>query len=62
MLDISLGGARLHCPGPCAPGDMVELRVCSLTTCARVMWRRGDRMGVRFSRVLAEREIDSLFD
>lgn len=61
VLDISLGGARLHCAARCAPGAAVEVSACAVTVRGRIMWRVGDRLGIRFDRLLGDGEIDSLF-
>lgn len=48
VLDISRGGARLHCPLPTEPGSPVILRWETHFWRGVIAWSAGDKCGIRF--------------
>jgi hypothetical protein len=52
--DLSPEGARLDGRDPPPPGDDVFVIVGPYDTMARVMWRAGDKCGIRFDDIVAE--------
>ena len=60
MLDVSIGGAKLHCPAPLAIGASVVLAWAEEERVAHVAWIAGARCGLRFRIPLAADQIETL--
>ena len=60
ILDVSVGGARLHCTTRVSRHEQVELVAEALSTRAHVVWARGDRVGLCFDRLLSDPELQQL--
>lgn len=57
VLDLSRGGALIHCHGRHELADMVWFSMLGKENAARVRWVRGDRAGVEFVNPLSVREL-----
>ena len=62
LLDLSPGGARVHCAVAPRPAESVELVWGPIRMRGMVMWVRDDRFGVRFDRRLSPIELESAID
>lgn len=60
LLDVSEGGARLHCPADVKPGDPAILRWQDQQWRGIIMWTHEDRCGVRFIAPLTGEAIAAL--
>ena len=60
FLDLSFSGARAHADAPPRIGSLVTIEALGLTMTGRVMWVKGKRFGVQFSRSLNQSDIDAL--
>jgi hypothetical protein len=60
LLDLSKEGALAHAHLPPNSNAIVWLRSNGLETPARIVWTRGDRFGLSFSRVLSDAQFEGL--
>lgn len=60
LLDISTGGAKIHCPTPLSIGAAVVLAWAGEERVAYVAWSVGPRCGVRFRIPLTADRIETL--
>lgn len=60
LLNLSTGGALIHCDTPPPVGETVRL-VCGVALgSARVQWAEGNRFGVKFARPIAPEQVDHI--
>lgn len=57
LLDLSIGGALIHCSTPPAAGAAVRLDWAGRMRTARVVWVNGTRFGIAFSLALHEDQV-----
>lgn len=62
LLDLSSGGAKLHCPAGLLAGTSVILDCGTLNLTAEVRWQEGGVLGLRFESELDDREVAALAD
>lgn len=60
MLDVSTGGAKIHCPTPLAIGASVVLAWAEEERIAHVAWSAGARCGLQFRTPLTTVQIEAL--
>ena len=60
LLDVSRGGAQLHCHTPLEPGADVTLECADRQRPARIVWREGSRHGLQFKVPLDETQVAAL--
>jgi PilZ domain len=52
ILNVSSHGLMIHSASPCDPGKRIEVRSGDRAFCASVVWRKGERLGLRSDAVL----------
>ncbi len=57
VLNVSLGGALIHCPAGLNGDAQVTVKTLAFERLATVCWRDGPRFGVRFSPSLNDQEL-----
>ena len=62
LLDLSSGGAKLHCPAVLPIGSVVTLDCGTFSLAAEVRWQEGGFLGLRFGSELDGREVTALID
>lgn len=60
MLDVSIGGARIHSPQALGVGALILLAWDNQKRAARVAWARGEKYGLRFNVPLEPTELATL--
>lgn len=62
LLDVSAGGAKLHCPAGLPSGAAVILDCGTLARTAAVRWQNGELIGLSFDSELDTRDVAALTD
>ena len=62
ILDLSAGGAKLHCPASLPTGTAVVLDCGTLGRAAVVRWQNGGLLGLCFESELDARDVSALID
>lgn len=60
ILNVSSRGLMIHAPCPIAPGRNIEVRSGDQAFCASVVWRKGERLGLRSETALPIMDIVGL--
>ncbi|WP_370655241.1 PilZ domain-containing protein [Sphingomonas aurea] len=61
LLDLSASGARIHTHSAAKVGEHAVLRLNDEAHEARIIWSRGDRLGLKFKRELNANQIAQSF-
>lgn len=62
LLDLSAGGAKLHCPVNLSTGTAAKLDCGTFSLSAVVRWQDGELLGLSFDSQLDAREVSALID